>query len=75
MGISCRCRQCGCRSFRADRSLAGRLVCARCGCPVGQGRAAFRQERFSSSRWVRRWGWWLVLILVVIGMVLFLNGF
>ena len=30
-----RCRNCGANSFRADRALAGRLVCNQCGIPYG----------------------------------------
>ena len=29
------CRNCGSDSFRADRALAGRLVCTKCGTPMG----------------------------------------
>lgn len=37
-----RCTQCGSSSFRADRSLGGRLVCNRCGTPADQRRASGR---------------------------------
>ena len=30
-----RCKSCGSKDFRADRALAGRLVCATCGNPLG----------------------------------------
>ncbi|MCP9858886.1 hypothetical protein KBZ33_07370 [Cyanobium sp. Cruz-8D1] len=33
------CPKCGSWAVRADRSLAGRMVCARCGEPLGIGRA------------------------------------
>ncbi|MEO1003915.1 MAG: hypothetical protein AAFX65_12505 [Cyanobacteria bacterium J06638_7] len=33
------CPDCGSWSVRADRSLAGRLVCGRCGKPLGAGAA------------------------------------
>jgi len=30
-----RCKTCGSKDFRADRALAGRLFCVRCGSPIG----------------------------------------
>ena len=38
------CVRCGSTSFRADRSLGGRLVCSHCGIPADQ------QRRGSGSR-------------------------
>jgi hypothetical protein len=34
------CQNCGSRRFRADRSMAGRLVCQSCGLAAGLGRTA-----------------------------------
>ncbi|WP_392351727.1 TFIIB-type zinc finger domain-containing protein [Parasynechococcus sp.] len=64
------CRQCGSRSFRADRSLAGRLVCTRCGTPQGQGGgggggSALRRSSVSVGR-LPFWAWIAVGVLVVI---------
>ena len=30
-----RCKNCGGNDFRADRALAGRLICTKCGSPMG----------------------------------------
>lgn len=69
MAFSGRCSRCGSNSFRADRSLAGRLVCTKCGTPAGQGNINRTYQRNTRSI-NRRWKWWLiglgVLILVVI---------
>ncbi len=33
------CLKCGCSNFIADRALAGRIVCSRCGTPYERGNA------------------------------------
>ncbi|WP_156796650.1 hypothetical protein [Cyanobium sp. PCC 7001] len=63
------CPSCGSWSVKADRSLAGRYVCGRCGRPLGL--HAERQVRRQTSpggrvRGLRR-SWWLVLGLLAIG--------
>ncbi|MEY4772655.1 MAG: hypothetical protein RLZZ346_1910 [Cyanobacteriota bacterium] len=55
------CPRCGSWSVRADRSLAGRLVCGRCGSPL-QG-AAGRRPR--AQRSPRRWRWLLLALVAV----------
>jgi len=65
------CPHCGNWSVKADRSLAGRLVCGRCGRPLG-GNAARRVSQSRPSRfsagWQRPrlpwWGWVLALLAV-----------
>ncbi len=44
------CPHCGSWSVKADRSLAGRLVCGRCGLPLGAGQRPVRPRRRSSRR-------------------------
>jgi len=46
------CPKCGSWAVRADRSLAGRMVCARCGEPLGIGSA----RRIASGTWRRGQG-------------------
>ncbi|MFM7456344.1 MAG: transcriptional regulator [Vulcanococcus sp.] len=53
------CPRCGSGSVRADRSLAGRLVCGRCGAPLGG--AMGRRTR--ARRQPQRWRWWLLALL------------
>ncbi|RZO13067.1 MAG: transcriptional regulator, partial [Synechococcus sp. MED-G135] len=56
---------CGSRSWRADRSLGGRLVCARCGAP--QGSVVVRSRpRGSQQRIQISWWWWLLLGLALV---------
>ena len=61
------CPHCGSWSVRADRSLAGRLVCGRCGRPLQGVRAARRGSGRSPLPWrggVRRtWQWALLALL------------
>jgi hypothetical protein len=52
------CPRCGAWSVRADRSLAGRMVCGRCGTPL-QGAKARPARRRSPWRWV-----WLAVLAV-----------
>lgn len=59
------CPNCGSWSVKADRSLAGRLVCGRCGKPLGPGAA--RRVRSSSpggSRSRGPWPWLAALVAV-----------
>ena len=50
------CSQCGSWTIRADRSLAGRMVCGRCGTPI---------KNAGSLRSRRRSPWRLVALAVV----------
>ena len=69
------CPRCGSWAVRAYRSLAGRMVCARCGEPLGLGRArrvadgTRRRGQWGRSALVLplRWRLWLLLggLLVV----------
>jgi hypothetical protein len=57
------CPQCGSWSIRADRSLAGRMVCGRCGTPLqGVSRLGIRPSR-SRGRW--GWPWWLLVLVAL----------
>ncbi len=56
------CQNCGSRRFRADRSMAGRLVCQNCGLAAGS-RAVSSTSR-STSRSNRKL--WLVILLVAV---------
>jgi hypothetical protein len=62
------CPKCGSWAVRADRSLSGRMVCARCGHPLGQ-RVNDQSRRSSAGRgrgWrQRRWLLWFGLTALV----------
>lgn len=64
------CPHCGSWSVKADRSLAGRLVCGRCGRPLGTGpaRQTNRPGRRRGTGVARRrlpwWGWLAALVAV-----------
>jgi hypothetical protein len=62
------CPKCGSWAVRADRSLSGRMVCARCGQPLGQ-RIQAQTRRSSAGRgWSwrqRRWLLWAGLTALV----------
>jgi hypothetical protein len=57
------CPSCGSWAVKADRGLAGRMVCARCGHPLGLA-ASVRSKR-TRQPWglalPRRWRVWLAL--------------
>jgi hypothetical protein len=69
------CPNCGSWSVRADRSLAGRMVCGRCGSPLvgrgGQGRRSRPQQRTrnQSNRSLAKLspGWWGLVALLALG--------
>ena len=55
------CPSCGSWAVKADRALAGRMICARCGHPLGLGAAASvsRRRRRPAVVLPRRWRVWL----------------
>ncbi|MEY2644657.1 MAG: hypothetical protein RLZZ611_1306 [Cyanobacteriota bacterium] len=60
------CPRCGSWSIRADRSLAGRMVCGRCGTPLqgvgrGGGGGGVRPRRRRSGP---AWRWWLLVLVL-----------
>ncbi|RPF79536.1 TFIIB-type zinc finger domain-containing protein [Synechococcus sp. CC9616] len=64
------CRNCGSRSFRADRSLGGRLICQSCGTPAGS-----RPVRAPSVRTGRRRPkLWLTLLVITIVVLVVLSA-
>lgn len=71
-----RCVQCGSSSFRADRSLGGRLVCNRCGTPADQRRASGRAGSpvQVSSRGLSGPLFWILLGLMALLVVLFFQA-
>jgi hypothetical protein len=62
------CPRCGSWAVKADRSLAGRMVCGRCGRPLGRGEdggtpsGVLRSLRGGQPRP------WLALLLVLLGV-------
>ena len=68
-----RCARCGSTSFRADRSLGGRLVCSHCGVPADQQiRRSSGGGRPIRSSGIRSGGFWfwILLALIALGLVL-----
>ena len=60
------CPHCGSWSVKADRSLAGRLVCGRCGRPLGVGHA--RRQRPLTRQRLPWWSWLAALLAVSAGL-------
>ena len=67
------CQNCGSRRFRADRALAGRLICQSCGLAAGsrpnQRRANQKPAGHAPLQGRRRLLWFLLLIGVAIVVV------
>jgi len=68
------CPNCGSWSVRADRSLAGRMVCGRCGAPLtgnrSQGSRSSRKDRFRRPKrglplGLHPAGWGLLVLLAI----------
>lgn len=60
------CPHCGSWAVKADRSLAGRMVCGRCGRPLGRpvdGMDQRGMRRILASP--RGRGWWGLLVLLL----------
>lgn len=66
------CQNCGSRRFRADRALAGRLICQSCGLAAGtrpNQRRAKQKPAGHTLQGRRRLLWFLLLIGVAIVVV------
>lgn len=61
-----RCLICNGTNFRADRALAGRLVCNQCGTPIGI-RANYSKINNNKNFRINRFG-----IYLIIGLIAFL---
>ena len=64
------CPRCGSWSVRADRSLAGRMVCGNCGTPLQGVQRTGQRKRIlpvftGSGR--GRWRWWLLALVASAG--------
>ena len=66
------CQNCGSRRFRADRSMAGRLVCQSCGLAAGT-RQSRSTARTSGRSRQQRWRWLVALVMVVILIALLMG--
>lgn len=64
------CQSCGSRRFRADRALAGRLICQDCGTAAGTRPSRRSAKPGPTSRRTSRWGWFLLLLIGVLALVL-----
>jgi len=68
------CPNCGSWAVKADRSLAGRLVCARCGEPLGIGAARPSRRPAGGFRRggppPRRTLWWGLAALLAVAALL-----
>ncbi len=68
-----RCARCGSTTFRADRSLGGRMVCSHCGVPADQQarrsstKGGLPRSSRNSSGGFR---FWILLALIVFVLVL-----
>lgn len=64
-GDTMACPSCGSWAVKADRGLAGRMICARCGHPLGLGTAPGLIRGRARRRWgvalPRHWRGWLGL--------------
>jgi len=61
------CQNCGSRRFRADRALAGRLICQSCGLAAGSrpSRSRVKQRRRGAPQLGRQRLLWLMLLIGV----------
>jgi hypothetical protein len=62
------CPHCGSWAVKADRSLAGRMVCGRCGRPLGRGAAAPADRGMLRRLGALRARPWLPMLALLIGV-------
>ena len=69
------CQNCGSRRFRADRSMAGRLICQNCGLALGSrpSRSSSQRSTVQRSSQTKKWSWLLALVAVVIIVIVILG--
>ena len=60
------CLNCGSREFRADRALAGRLICKRCGYALGTRPSSQGQRQGGRRRWLLITALIVTAVLVVL---------
>ena len=60
------CLNCGSREFRADRALAGRLICKRCGCALGTRPSSQGPRQGGRRRWLLITALIVTAVLVVL---------
>ena len=61
------CNFCGSRDFRADRALAGRLVCSNCGTPQGTRSNQRRDNKLINRTFNNKF---LIIVIAVIVIIL-----
>ena len=64
------CSYCGSRNFRADRSLAGRMVCRNCGNPYSP-RNHLRSVFIGENKYVK----YFILFIFIFSFILLLSKF
>ena len=67
-----RCSRCGSTSFRADRSLGGRLVCSHCGTPADQRVGGLRRPAVTTRR--KGLAFWLVVAVIAFLLVILIQS-
>ena len=64
--------RCGSTSFRADRSLGGRLVCSHCGTPVDQRGGRVRRAEMTPGK--KGLAFWLVVAAIALLLVIVIQS-
>ena len=70
--MTSRCSRCGSTSFRADRSLGGRLVCSHCGTPVDQRGGRVRRAEVTPGK--KGLAFWLVVAAIALLLVIVIQS-
>ena len=69
---SSQCNICGSSQFRADRALAGKLICTKCGSPVGSRRNRLHQNNVARSSKRINQNVILFIIMIIISLIIIL---
>ena len=65
------CHRCGSRSFRADRALAGRIICTKCGIPYNKSQV-YNLKLYKNNLLRLSKNKFLMIIFFIILLVIFL---
>ena len=64
------CYICGSTQFRADRALAGKLICTKCGSPAGARRNRLYPKNYGSSNRLLNINVVLFIIIIIISIII-----
>ena len=66
------CYICGSTQFRADRALAGKLICTKCGSPAGVRRNRLHRKNVARSNRLSNTNVIVIIIIIIVSIIIIL---